>query len=106
METTDKTLAEKAKAFDRAARHVYDLASTLNSSFSKYNTSGSFFATHLDEAEAAIADLEKLIANREYEILQAQEAIEAYRKAITDGGLESRQELISRAWNARMGMDA
>lgn len=104
MQATEKT-QELAQNFMRVAKHASDLATGLNTSYGRFVGLGTFYAYSPSEAEQAAAALEELIAHREMEILQAQEALEEYRKAIAEGGQRAHQQMVNEAIEKQMRGD-
>jgi len=97
MNKTENTQAT-AEQFMKSARHVADLARGLNTSYGAFMNKGTFYAYDSQDAQDAIAGLQELIAHRELEILQAQEALEAYEKCIAEGGVAAYQIMRNEAY--------
>lgn len=97
MNKTEKTqdnsefIQATAEQFLQVAKHAANLAHGLNTSYGAFVGRGTFYAYTLEEAQQAISSLEELIAHREMEILQAQEALEAYAKCVEEGGQVAHQ---------------
>lgn len=95
---SNMTEKQRADEFRAAARWISDISRGLNTSSSEFMMRYSFETEFEDEAEKAIKGLEKLIAHREYEILQALEAIEDYKAALANGGQAALTQIRAEAW--------
>lgn len=99
---SNMTEKQRADDFRAAARWIADISRDLNTGDSAFSMTHSFYTEYEDEAQKAIEALERLIERREYEILQAQEAIDDYRAALANGGQAALTQIRAEAYAGRI----